>query len=273
MTDGGPTARNGFRYQDFCIIDLLLGYYLQNIDFESLYCERGKLDFEFHFLTEYNAYQAKNKNINDKNIHISAKYVNKLLIEFQMRANSLSKTTSKIVFILSHEPNSALRLLIDRINLRQVRIEDKNIQKYHEEALKDIDISGYNFGLLISNNIESSALGKANEILKNHYINGEYLPSNASWLLLSGIKEIIEQISCNTKCDDRFKIAKDLVIEIERVIAAINVQNDNNRGQPKTIKPRRISRKAGTINPQYVTAPEKIIIEMSKGERYEFRAR
>lgn len=272
MINGGPVARNGFRYQDFCVIDLLLGYYLQKENFESLYCERGKLDFEFHFLEKYNAYQAKNKNKKDENIHISASYVNQLLKEFQAQANNLSKQISEITFILSDEPNPALKLLIDKIALRQVKIEDKNIQKYHKDALKDINISEFKLRILICDNVESSALGKANEILKNHYKNGEYLPSTASWLLLSGIRDIVEQISCEADCDSRFKIAEELISEIKRVILSINVQNDNGPGRPKTIKPYKISKREGVVKLRYETVPKKIIIEMSKGEGYEFRA-
>lgn len=234
--DGGAEGKEGYRYQDWCAMFVLLSHYEESKKFEHINLEMGKLDFEVFFKDEYHAYQIK---LNNK---VTSTELNKIFLTYlsavdEKRRQSNIKENS-LNFIFSLELKNSLLCLMQFLS------KNKGIKEYHkktklfiENSLKGIVKSQLRlfYKSYTYSHIQAQVNGLAKKILERFYPKDRYLPTGLIDSFVTGFKGEIENRSCHKKISERNLRKDEFEALIKKVVSLGRIDLD--RGQ-KSISPK-----------------------------------
>lgn len=215
---GGTTARLGFRYQDFCILYVLLSEYSDD-NFQYIVCENDKHDFEVLRDDKNLAYQAKSGSA------LTSNELNEVLKFFTDRFQE-NLDNSELIFFFADRPSGALSHFFERFNSRGLRPHKshKTVVKYIMNALSDID-ENYNLQVRCEvfnkRDIEDLVRGQASRLLQEMF-RVEAINSFTCETFISHLKNKVDDLSAKHTIDDR-RISKADVISICRSISSTTV--------------------------------------------------
>ncbi len=200
--DGGAVAKQKFRYQDMCAMYVVLKSYLdENSDFEHIYCEQDKLDFEIWGLNYFRGYQVK-----DIQGTLSARETNKILKYYEGKSVKSRKNNKYFYFIFSQQPRHSLNHLLIKLKGNiGIQKYDKRTEKYIQTALSGLVTDKINVDYACHNvdEIEYLAYATSSRVLKKNQGNSDKdFPSDVIDSFLSRLRNEIDLIStCSVETD------------------------------------------------------------------------
>ncbi|MBP9711547.1 MAG: DUF4297 domain-containing protein [Candidatus Pacebacteria bacterium] len=191
---GGPSAKTGFRYQDLCSVYFALENLGNNAEFEQVFCEQDKMDFEIWSKSSFAGYQVKSSLVG-----LTAKETNNILLYYFSKATQSSKKDSSFKFIFTKNPSKSLAYLF--LNIRG---DDRGIKystatkRFIEASLKGIDKNRIEIDYLAYDHrqIDGLVLLAATEILKKALGPGSDIHTEAVRSFIARLRDEIDKISC-----------------------------------------------------------------------------
>ncbi|MFC1564459.1 hypothetical protein ACFL6G_05950 [candidate division KSB1 bacterium] len=128
----GVSAKSGFRYQDCCCMFFLLKEYCDNLDnFDHVFIENGKIDFEIFSNNQIICYQAK---ISPK---ITAIDINTIILQFVRK-----KERKKLIFVFTSQPSgSIIHLFLKIRGDRCIKQYNPRTERYLKTALRGVELN------------------------------------------------------------------------------------------------------------------------------------
>lgn len=217
---GGPSARAGFRYQDWCVIYIFLKTLNEEENgFLHVICENDKLDFETLFEGSFRGYQAK---LNSRTV--SAKDINSIFLFYLGYLNTVVREAdqSELIFFFENKINKpAIDHLFNKLNFPSIptKRQHKTFEKYVLSALMSVNIPTLKTRFLTFDrpSVEKLVWEESEKILKKLYkqdINNILLEN-----LINALKVKVEALSSERDIKLRMLYKKDLIDICTRLIA------------------------------------------------------
>jgi len=233
--NGGPTAKNAYRYQDLCAMYVALKEFKNGPSFEHIYCEQGKNDFEIWKTDEFLGFQVKTNPAN-----LTAKEVNKIFKYYNNKSISSTRSKKLFFFIFAMHPVKSLDNL-----LKIVRdgyggsVYGKRIQKFINTALQDIPIGVFIIRHLCydERDIQRLVFSISTEILKEKTGGSRAISDEVAQNFVSRLRDEIDIISCKQNASERLfsnKEIDELIIRFINSYRKEEVVDRKSGGQIKT---------------------------------------
>lgn len=199
--NGGSTAKNAYRYQDWCAMYFALESFKDDSSFENIYCEQGKLDFEIWSASSFVGFQVKSNPAT-----LTAKETNNIFLFYSNRSLYSQKQNKSFRFIFCKYPTKSLGHLFTTIRGENRGVQyGRQIQRYINTALKNIPVADFSidFHFFEEKDIRQKVFSLSTEILKDkvgeeHDIKVEVINN-----FIARLRDEIDKISCKVNNEER----------------------------------------------------------------------
>lgn len=234
MTNGGAIAKKRYRYQDMCAMYFSLKSYIQESnDFEHIYCEQDKLDFEIWCTDYFRGYQVK-----DIKGTLTAKESNQILEYYLKKSVESGKSNKAFYFIFSNKPKNSLYYLLLKLKGNTgVRKYNKRTEKYIATALKNIEVDNIeiDYHCYDPKDIEYQVYAISSEVLKNELDINDDIPSKVISDFLSSFRDEIDIISSENDGLKRIYGKSKIENLIKTFLSRVKILKLEDEGKTRTI--------------------------------------
>lgn len=209
---GGPTAKNAYRFQDWCAMYFALHEFKQGTSFEHIYCEQEKLDFEIWNASRFVGFQVKTS-LNG----LTAREVNNIFLFYSNKSLTSGKSDKSFRFVFGQRPIKSLDHLFTAIRSGSRGTNYAgHIKKFIETALRNIPTSSFSidFYYFDEDQIRHMVFSASAEILKSRIGTTEDIQFEIIKDFITRLRDELDQISCRPQGNQRVYSA----VEINRLI-------------------------------------------------------
>ena len=240
---GGPTAKNGFRYQDWCAVYFTLESIETNATFEYLFCEQEKMDFELWGASNFTGYQIKTNPS-----RLSARETNDVLLYYLKKSASSQKASNLFRFVFAQDLSGSLSHLFSNIrgNSRGIRYAP-SVRKFIDGALKGINLKllEIDYHFYSETQIKRMVFSIAAETLKKELGTGADIPTSVVNSFVTRLRDEIDRISCIPSDADRIytvEQVRNLIADFLLGVRIIGLRKEGQRSVKLKLEPQVASR-------------------------------
>jgi hypothetical protein len=225
--NGGPAAKNAYRYQDWCAMYFLLKS-LQNNSFEHIYCEQEKLDFEIWSESSFTGFQVKTNPAG-----LTAEETNRILLFYLNKAINSGRRIKSFRFIFGQRPVKSIGHLFAKIrgDSRGIRYS-KQVQNFINRALQDISINSFsiNYHNYDQIHIRASVYSISRDILINKLEKSEDIQSKVVDDFIAILRNEIDKISCKMQNEERIYLKADVDLLVRSFLDRVKIERLKKEG-------------------------------------------
>ena len=229
MSAGGPTAKNAFRYQDWCAMYFALEGFIKDGSFEHIFCEQGKMDFEIWSTASFAGFQVKTKATG-----LTAEETNRIFLHYLRKSVTSGKENKAFRFVFGEQPTKSLGHLFARIRRDDRGIKyGRKVQHFIDRALSGVNTLAFSIGFhhLSEDQIRHLVFSISAELLKARLETGSDIPTEVVRTFVARLRDEIDRISCKRHDNDRIYSTLEIDSLITDFLSGVRIQQLENKGR------------------------------------------